>query len=155
VTPQNGFNQAVKFSCSGLPAKATCAFNPLTVTPSSGALTTTLTIQTTAASLLIGDHRVEPNSPLPVGLLLLVGFAAIAGMALIGLRFAPGKNLHWAMCASIVLLAAGGMASCGGTSGGGGGSSGTPTGTYTVTVTATTGGSDALTQTTPITLTVN
>jgi len=158
VTPQQGFSQAVTFSCSGLPAHTMCTFNPLTVTPSGGALTTTLTIQTTAASLLIGDHRVEPNSPLPVGLLLLVGFAAIAGMALIGLRFAPGKNLHWAMCASIVLLAAGGMASCGGSSGGtsgGGGNSGTPTGTYTVTVTAATGGSNALTQTTPITLTVN
>ena len=155
VTPQNGFNQAVTFSCAGLPAKATCTFNPETVTPSGGAATTTLTIQTAAASLLVGEHRGEPNSPLPMTL-LLVGFAAIAGIGLIGLRFAPDKHLRWAMCALIILLAGIGLSSCGGgSSSGGGGSSGTPTGTYTVMVTATTGGSNALTQTTPITLTVN
>jgi N-acetylneuraminic acid mutarotase len=33
VTPQNGFNSAVSFACSGLQAGASCSFNPTSVTP--------------------------------------------------------------------------------------------------------------------------
>jgi hypothetical protein len=44
VTPQNGFNAAVSFACSGLAAGASCAFNPATVTPSGSTASTTLTI---------------------------------------------------------------------------------------------------------------
>jgi hypothetical protein len=156
VTPVQAFSEAVTFSCKGLPTGTTCTFNPLTVTPSGGGVTTTLTIQTTAASLLIGDHHGEPNSPLPLGIILLVGLAAIGGIGLISLRFAPRRNLRWTLYASIVLLMGIGMASCGGGGGSsGGGTSGTPAGTYTVTVIASTGGSNALTQTVPITLVVN
>lgn len=54
VTPENGFNSQVSFSCSGLPSGTTCSFSPDSVTPSgSGAATTTLTISaSTSASLL-------------------------------------------------------------------------------------------------------
>jgi hypothetical protein len=45
------FSSAVTFSCSGLPALATCSFSPASVTPSGGtAATSTLTIATTGAS---------------------------------------------------------------------------------------------------------
>jgi len=45
VTPENGFNSAVSFSCSGLPSGATCSFSPATLTLSGGsASTTTLTV---------------------------------------------------------------------------------------------------------------
>jgi Glycoside hydrolase family 44/Bacterial Ig-like domain (group 3) len=50
VTPENGFKQAVSFSCSGLPTGANCSFNPPTVVTTSGVASTTLTIQTPAAT---------------------------------------------------------------------------------------------------------
>lgn len=48
LTPNNGFNGTVTFSCSGLPAGASCSFTPTSVPGGSG--TTTLTIQTAANS---------------------------------------------------------------------------------------------------------
>lgn len=51
VTPQDGFDSPVTFSCSGLPAGATCSFSPISVTPSgSAASTTQLTVTTSANS---------------------------------------------------------------------------------------------------------
>src|SRR5215467_10530693 len=50
VTPQNGFNSSVSFMCSGLPSEAACSFNPASVTPSGSAVTSTLTVTTTAKS---------------------------------------------------------------------------------------------------------
>ena len=44
VTPNNGFTGTVTFSCSGLPAGATCTFSPTTVTGGGG--TTQLTVLT-------------------------------------------------------------------------------------------------------------
>jgi subtilase family serine protease len=46
LTPNNGFTGTVTFSCSGLPAGATCSFSPTSVPNGTG--TTTLTIQTAA-----------------------------------------------------------------------------------------------------------
>jgi sugar lactone lactonase YvrE len=50
VTPENGFNQAVSFTCSGLPSGDTCTFSPSTVTPSSAAVTSTMTIAPSASA---------------------------------------------------------------------------------------------------------
>ncbi|MGH9587585.1 MAG: hypothetical protein ACRD3F_11580 [Acidobacteriaceae bacterium] len=44
ITPENGFNSAVTFSCSGLPSGASCSFSPQSVTPSGGAVTSQLTV---------------------------------------------------------------------------------------------------------------
>jgi Glycoside hydrolase family 44/Bacterial Ig-like domain (group 3) len=52
VTPQNGFNQQLKLSCSGLPAGATCSFSPSTLTPAT-AMTSSMTI-TMAPSSAVG-----------------------------------------------------------------------------------------------------
>jgi Glycoside hydrolase family 44/Bacterial Ig-like domain (group 3) len=51
VTPENGFKQAVSFACSGLPASASCSFSPQSVTPSSGPVTTALTVQVPQAKM--------------------------------------------------------------------------------------------------------
>ena len=51
VTPENGFKQAVSFACSGLPAGASCSFSPQSVTPSSGPVTTALTVQVSQAKI--------------------------------------------------------------------------------------------------------
>src|SRR4029077_1708213 len=51
VTPTSladGFTNPVSFAVAGLPAHATAAFGPTSVTPNGAAATTTLTIMTTA-----------------------------------------------------------------------------------------------------------
>ena len=50
VTPQNGFNSPVNFACSGLPSESSCSFNPAPVTPNGAPVTSTLTITTTASN---------------------------------------------------------------------------------------------------------
>lgn len=50
VTPENGFAQAVNFNCSVLPANDNCSFAPASVTPAGAAVTSTMTISTTASA---------------------------------------------------------------------------------------------------------
>jgi N-acetylneuraminic acid mutarotase len=74
VTPLNGFNSAVSFSCtSGLPAGATCSFFPATVTPSGAPASTALTVTTAAASAAL--HR--KSSPLFPGSALAVALCCL------------------------------------------------------------------------------
>jgi hypothetical protein len=61
VTPLNGFNAAVSFSCSGLPSGTSCTFSPATITPSSSAVSTTLTI--TAPTAAAVQHKSSPLLP--------------------------------------------------------------------------------------------
>lgn len=93
VTPQNGFNSAVSFSCSGLPTGAVCNFSPQTVTPSGTAASTTLTITTSAASATshANSRPVFPESALAVVLFC------------IGLK----RRWHLHICLWIVTSAAG------------------------------------------------
>ena len=51
ITPTNGFTAPITFACSGLPAESACAFAPKSVTPAGGAVTTTMTITTTAGTV--------------------------------------------------------------------------------------------------------
>ncbi len=164
LSPQGGFNQAVTFFCSGAPAQATCSVSPNPVTlDGSNSVTATVSVKTTARSATPGGHR--PDGPrgfglngraLPLGLLALL--AALMTAVMLSGRFAPslGRNQRaWARFSVIVLLALL-WVTCGGgaVSGGGGGSSqqtGTPAGTYTLTVS---GASGSLTHTTTVKLTV-
>jgi hypothetical protein len=50
LSAQDGFAQAVTFSCFGLPEGASCSFAPSTVTPGTSPVQTTLTIATAASS---------------------------------------------------------------------------------------------------------
>jgi hypothetical protein len=63
VTPMNGFNSAVSFSCtSGLPSGVSCSFSPSTVTPSGAAASTTLKLTASSSAAAMGrDGR--PLSP--------------------------------------------------------------------------------------------
>jgi hypothetical protein len=76
IVPVGGFNSQVSFGCSGLPAGATCAFSPSTVTPSSGPASTTLSIST--ASLF--SEAARPKKPGP----LLPGSVLAAALGLFG-----------------------------------------------------------------------
>ena len=59
LTPQNGFNGAVQFGCSGLPANSTCSFAPATLAATGAPLSTTLTITTNVAAA-----GLQPLAPL-------------------------------------------------------------------------------------------
>ncbi|WP_429634812.1 beta strand repeat-containing protein [Tunturiibacter psychrotolerans] len=55
IASQNGFNQQLKLSCSGLPSGATCTFSPATLTPSAGAtgsMTISMSSSSTSAAML-------------------------------------------------------------------------------------------------------
>jgi hypothetical protein len=62
VTPVNGYSSAVSFSCSGLPAGASCRFSPSSVTPSGAVATTTLTIATAAENTAL-NHSSSTSLP--------------------------------------------------------------------------------------------
>jgi hypothetical protein len=141
-----GYSGSVTMACSGAPATTTCTVaNPIALT--SGMTTAfSVTVATTAKSLLLPFPNRQPQPPLaPYVLLTTVGTA----MALFGAlylsrlrslstprRFAYGGGLL------VLVLTAYGLAGCasgGGSSGGGGGggTSGTQKGTYTLTLTPT------------------
>jgi uncharacterized repeat protein (TIGR03803 family) len=151
VTPGNGFNSSVSFACSGLPAEATCAFNPTSVTPNGGAITSTLTITTTAPSTAMR----EPIAPAhrPIYALLFPGLTVVFVITARRKRTLRDVQIFGLL---ITLLVASGLTSCGGGTGGspGGGNSGTPVGTSTVSVTASTSGSGAIGQMATVTVTI-
>jgi hypothetical protein len=153
VTPQHGpFGNAVNFACSGLPARAACSFNPSSVTPGDNPANTTLTITTAAAGMAppMGWRLVPQAPPLPViGLLGLLLLFLLAG------RRPIPKRRRAAALASIALLIAVAVfqLACASaeTPPPPPTQPGTPPGTYTVTVTASSG---SLERTTNVTLTV-
>ena len=148
VTPSGGFTGSVSLTCAIAPtaanAPATCSLNPTSVNITSGALTSTLSVSTTAATAL--------NEPLKL-------FWPSTGGAVLAVLFffVPRRRRNWlAMMGLFIVLVSGIAIGCGGGGGssGGGGTSnpGTTPGTYTVTVTGTSGSTS---KTTPVTLTVN
>lgn len=143
VSDESGLNSTTSFSCSGLPDKSSCSFNPAQV---SGSGSTTLTITTTATQ----TAELHWLSGGGVSLAVLLFFLP-----------RRRRKLH-RLLSLCLLLAITGLSSCGGShmgstsggSGSGSGATGTPTGSYTVTVTTTTASSPAITHTADIKLTV-
>lgn len=161
ATPQGGLTGLVAFSCSGLPADAACSFSPATATSAGSVVATTLVISTTANSIL---PPMLPGGWWLWGVLGILALAGIAGWAWSRMgaqggeisggiagwqpalpRPAPRRTRGgWEVaCLAAWLLATALLAGCGG-----GGSapadppaaaSGTPRGTYTVQVKATSG----------------
>jgi subtilase family serine protease len=149
VTPSGGFTGAVSLSCAITPAAAnapaTCALNPTSVTITSGAQTSTLSIGSTANTAF--------NEPLKLF------WPATGGTVLAVLFFfVPRRRRNWlAMTGLLLVLVSGIVIGCGGGSNNNnnnntGGNTGTTPGTYTVTVTGTSG---TMSKTTTVTLTVN
>ncbi|MGC9197734.1 MAG: SBBP repeat-containing protein [Acidobacteriaceae bacterium] len=145
VTPVNGFNSAVSFACSGLPAGALCSFSPATVTPNgTAAANTTMTITTTAPTTS------KDLAPWP--------FAGGGAVLALGLFFFRRRRSLPALLCLALLLGVGGMAvGCSGGSGGSqsSGNPGTPAGTSQVTVTASSGaGANVISESVTVPLTV-
>jgi hypothetical protein len=157
LSSRNGYSSMVSFTCSGLPAKATCSFSPASVmTAGNTVQTTALTITTTAATTAALLQPVHPTFNSGMGSFL----ASLSAVGLFGLVIAAGtkkRNRQMAVVLGTLLLAMTFlMVGCAGTSKGKSSSvvSGTPAGTYNVTVTSTGTGTNAPTHTTALTLIV-
>jgi Big-like domain-containing protein len=144
VAPQGGFSGTVSFNCSGLPAASSCSFIPATVAPNGSAVNTMLIIATTARGVA---------SARPLGGKTLAAFFCAGFLAIVFFGFPSRRLRHLRSAGMLVLVLAlvPGLASCGG-----GGSrppvvTGTPAGTFSVTVSATSG---ATTHSSVITLVV-
>jgi uncharacterized repeat protein (TIGR01451 family) len=139
VNPQSTAGGPANLSCSGLPTGAFCSFNPPSVSFVPGGTVVNLTIRTTARTAIVTDSPGGPQNYRPLLPLLLLMTASLAAFSLRH-RLVHGRLKPALALSGLLLLAA--LSGCGG--GGGGGSTtivqnpqGTPAGTYSVTVTAT------------------
>src|SRR5277367_4552696 len=87
VTPLNGYNGTVTFSCVGLPTGSTCSFSPTSVTPNdtNTAVTSILTVSTTATTTTSSLWPRNPPHGTPSGNHL--AFLCLGGMGWLGLVF--------------------------------------------------------------------
>ena len=134
------------FSCQNLPANSACAFNPPSLPADSGntpfglGITTTAR-PTTAASVGSGGGFGLPLGVLPAAVLALLAMIAmsLASFSKRAPKFAPARIAAFGM----LVLMVGYIAGCGAVGTGfparSAGVQGTPAGTYTVTVVATSG----------------
>jgi len=158
VTSTNGFNSAVALQCTVSPAVTkgpTCSLDKSSVTPPANSTTTaTLSVATTTASARLAHPANRPGSGVVYALIFPVFGVALLGAGIEKSRLRRKKLmglsiLGLAMTCLLILPACGGSNN---NNGGGGG--GTPTGSYTITVTGT-NGSNVVTGTPALTLTIN
>ena len=149
----NGFSQSVSLACSGEPAQSTCSISPAAVTPTASGAAATLTVTTKASSSVPPFGR-RHSAPLGSPWVWVWVPAALAIMgSLSRARRARSFGRGRAARALTLALLAAALAGCGG-----GGAApdpktpGTPAGTYTLTVNATSG---TLAHCATITLTVD
>jgi hypothetical protein len=148
----SNFPNSVTLSCTGLPARSTCSFNPAQVNSGSGDTPIVLTIATNAP--IPTSAKLGGKMGLALYSLFLPSLLIFAGWKRDSLKRQIPKNRKY-FSFFLVLLALpliGLLPACGGGGGGGGGGQpGTPPGSYTVTVTARSG---SLTHTASVALTV-
>jgi len=142
ITPAaGGFPNPVTFSATNLPPNTTGAFMPQSLTPGGAATSTVFTLTTTPRNLPPPQQNRIPNGPLS-GWWLTAAVLGLLGIitARKGIRT---RRLAF-MPLAVLLLGAAILTGCAK-------AGGTPAGTYTVTVTATSG---SLSHSTTVSLTV-
>lgn len=138
VNPLNGMNSSIAFACSGLPAASSCNFSPASLTPGAGPVSTTLTITTTApssAALPIVRMNSWPFAAWPV--------ATVLGLFVVSIGYRGKRSQRWSLAFGALMLGLA-LASCGGNSSTPPPNIGTPPGTSSITVMATSGTSHAV-----------
>ncbi|MBS1851012.1 MAG: hypothetical protein JST79_08890 [Acidobacteria bacterium] len=140
VTPQYGYTGTIQFSCSGLPAYATCTFSPSSVSFENGGdpATVTLTVTTTGPTVRTSvSAPVLPNQTPGAPLNLWFVPAGLAGVVLFGSKSERRKRglQRWLPVLFCVALMAGVMVLNGCGSSHHTQQHVTPTGTFSTTVT--------------------
>jgi hypothetical protein len=138
ITPVGGFSSAVALTCDGAPLLATCALAPTSVTPNGAAVTSTVTVTTTAL-MAPPTTRIPPVSVRQIAPLFL------ALLLLFLLPRTRQLRMRLAMATAMIFFIV--LAGCGGQQ-----KPHTPTGTFPLTIT---GKSSAITKTATVNLTVN
>ncbi|HET6930546.1 MAG TPA: S8 family serine peptidase, partial [Candidatus Acidoferrum sp.] len=141
AAPIGGFNQAITWSCTGAPMASACSVSPAS-SPMDGsaAATTTVTVTTTARSnAMPAGNSPFALPPIPWQILPLALTCSLVAVVLFRLRRV--KGFARLLGASAVLTLAAFCVSC--STGTGSGppppTQGTPAGTYTITVSGTSG----------------
>jgi CSLREA domain-containing protein/uncharacterized repeat protein (TIGR01451 family) len=116
----------ITFSCSGLPAGASCAFNPASESQISA--TVTMTVSTTAGSAALHPLGNHSNTPIYA---VLLPFLGLAGLTLRGKKGKAARLRLAMLLAGLMMLFS--LVSCGGR---GSIQNGTPAGTFPFNVTA-------------------
>jgi subtilase family serine protease len=158
LTANQGFTGTVSLSCTAPTAakESTCGFTNGSTT---GA---TLQVDLEAASTTVTFNVITTAPHNSAALTSGATVLGTLGLGLIGILLLPGRRFRrmlpgavMLICLTTLLLGCGGGSSGGGGGGGGFTDQGTPPGTYSFTVTSTTGsGSTAISVTTPVTVTV-
>jgi Abnormal spindle-like microcephaly-assoc'd, ASPM-SPD-2-Hydin/Beta-propeller repeat len=133
LTPEGGFTGQLTFSCTNLPADATCSISPSSAMFASSAVNVTVTLSTSAQQATLPNHNPEIKFGTISWLaaLLLLLFAVRSGST------RRARKLKFAVVVLAAVLASLPLMSCGGGSGMGSGTTppasiSTPPGTYTV-----------------------
>jgi hypothetical protein len=137
------FGNAVSFSCSGTPVVSLCSFTPGSVTPGGSSAAVVMTISTTSDSASLVPQK-------PGRAFFYSSYALWLGLptlALLGNQGCRKKNAQLTLRArllglfllALLLTSCGGGGSNGGGGGSGGQQQGTAPGTYTITVSGTSG----------------
>jgi len=132
------FNNSVKLSCTGLPAQTTCSSSPSAVTPGGTTATATITVETTSSSTGVMPLHLFDNSP------LYAIWIPLQGMGLFGIMLAGSRrpSKKWRLFVLMGLMIVPLLLATACAVGAGVApkvQSGTPAGTYNITVTGSSG----------------
>jgi hypothetical protein len=137
LTPEGGFNGTATMSCSGAPRNATCSVNPPSLTLN-GVSLSNLSVSVTTASLSGAILRTSPLGPGRVQMVILTLALMLGPFAMCLTKRARVERKILSVVLAIAIM---GLCGCGGNSTGvKTGHQGTPPGSYTVVVTAKSGG---------------
>ena len=156
VNPISGFTGSTSLACTGAPPQATCTASPSSVSVAgASAAPFTVTVATTARSLASGGTSGRSShGGRNLTIFLGASFSLLAGCLISTRRRTRSRWTYLLMPVLLVsiITGCGGGGTGNGSGGGGVGSSGTPAGTYTLTVT---GSQQGVNRSATLVLTVN